>query len=316
VRELVWLDADPGFDDWMTMLMLADLHQTGRIHWIGTSIVHGNAPLAVTMSNAQAIAEYYQLPGILACGHETNLAITAQSILGENGMRTTGAILPSAIKQCSNLNAVDALKQQLQATDQAITLIATGPLTNIAALLESSPATKTKIKKIVLMGGSTDRGNHTAAAEFNIYANPEAASVVFNAGVPITMFGLNLCRQVLLTQEDVAKFRGLPSVQAHCFTGYLDAYQRIRSADGAQAMPIYDPVVAAYLAAPDQFVFQSAKVDVECEGRFTRGMTVCDFKVTTGAKAQVAMCCNGEVVKQIIFESVARYLASLDSLNR
>jgi purine nucleosidase len=310
----VWLDADPGFDDWMTMLILAQAHREKKIRWLGTSIVHGNAPLATTWVNAQAIASQYKLLCEFFQGSATALEgnqITAQNVLGENGMRTTGEpLLTASPKSSITENAIEALIQSVEQNPHSLVLIATGPLTNIAQALKQQPRIAKQVKQLILMGGSTDRGNHTPAAEFNIFADPEAASIVFNSGLNIAMFGLNVCRQILLTQEDVKRFKRLPSPEAKCFAGYLDGYQKIRSHDGSAPMPLYDPIVAAYLLSPALFKLDAARVDIELHGEFTRGMTVCNFKAgtNTAANASVAVQCNAEEVRELLFSYTQTYL--------
>jgi purine nucleosidase len=286
----IWLDADPGFDDWLTMLLLAS---EPALHWAGLSVVAGNAPLHIILDNALRMRALHGWRVPVHAGAAQPLAgaqETAQSILGEQGMRTTGEILPHTRSQADSHDAVQAMLLHLRKTS-CTTLLATGPLTNIALALQQDCAAFAKVDEIILMGGSTDRGNHTPAAEFNMYADPEAADVVFRSGVLIRMFGLNLCRQLLLTQAHVREVKSLPSAAAQIVAGYLDSYQRIRSSDGSVPMPLYDPVVALYLLQPDLFEFQAAPVDIELQGRFTRGMTVCDLRnrKVRPANVQVAM---------------------------
>jgi purine nucleosidase len=298
----VWLDTDPGFDDWLTMLMLAA--QPG-LRWLGVSVVAGNAPLEITLANALRIRHHYGLQVPIYRGSAQPLAgrsETAERILGPQGMRTTGEPLPDVAAAADGDDAVAALVAALQASAEPVTLLAIGPLTNIARALQAAPGIKDHIAEIALMGGSTDRGNHTAAAEFNIYADPEAADVVFSSGIPLRMFGLNVCRQVLLTREHVARVKSWPGERAAWLAGHLEAYQRIRSADGSVPMPVYDPVVAAWLARPDLFTFQPARVDIELQGRFTRGMTVCDFRQPPNA--QVAMTADGPVVVDLLLSII------------
>jgi purine nucleosidase len=313
----IWLDADPGFDDWMTMLILAQAHCERKIAWLGTSIVHGNAPLAITWKNARAIASQYKLPCDFYQGCATALEgsqITAQHILGSNGMRTEGRPLTAApLKSVTTANAIDELLSAIANNSKELVLIATGPLTNIAQALNRQPSIAKQIKQLILMGGSTERGNHTPTAEFNIFADPEAASVVFNSGLNIAMFGLNICRQVMLTQNDVVRFKQMTSEPAKCFAGYLDGYQKIRSRDGSVPMPLYDPIVAAYLIKPSIFELRPARVDIELRGEFTRGMTVCDFKINENIKANanVAMQCNSDEIRKLIFFYTQNYLNCL-----
>ncbi|GAA0765304.1 nucleoside hydrolase [Ideonella azotifigens] len=289
----IWLDTDPGFDDWFTMLLLA---ANPALDWVGTSVVAGNAPLAATFDNAQRIQSHYGLSAPLYSGCDQALAggnETAQHVLGASGMKTTGEPLPpvAATAAGSGPHAVQALIDAVRRHPGELSILAIAPLTNLATALRQAPDIAASIPEILLMGGSTDGGNQTAAAEFNIHADPEAASEVFNAGIPLRMFGLNLCRQITLTQAEVRQVRALASPRAQWFAGYLDAYQRIRSADGAVPMPLYDPVVAAYLSHPEHFEFRPAQVDIELQGRFTRGMTVCEFRPAHQRKppVQVAM---------------------------
>lgn len=307
----VWLDADPGFDDWLTMLMLA-AHP--RLRWLGLSVVAGNAPLDLTLTNALRIRHHYglQVPVYAGCALPLAGALeTAQRVLGAFGMATTGAALPEVDDVADGDDGVAALLAALHASAEPVTLLAIGPLTNIARALQAEPDIGARVAELVLMGGSTERGNHTPAAEFNVYADPEAADIVFNApGLKRRMFGLNLCRQAQLERRHVEQVQAWPGQRAAWLAGYLDAYQRIRSADGHVPMPLYDPVVAAWLWQPGLFSFESARVDIELQGRFTRGMTVCDFRVTAArpANAQVAMRADGAAVTECVLRSVQQAL--------
>lgn len=308
----VWLDTDPGFDDWLTLLMLS-AHPGLRL--LGISAVAGNAPLQVTLANALAIRQLHGLKVPIYRGSDRPLAAaleTAQHILGAQGLRSTGLPLPPSGAPPDGEDAVAALLAALRRSAEPVTLLAIGPLTNIARALQAEPAAAARIGELVLMGGSTDRGNHTPAAEFNIHADPEAADIVFNAGLRLRMFGLNLCRQVLVTQAEVALLRELPGAAAQCLADHFDAYQRIRSADGSAPMPLYDPVVAAWLWRPALFGFQSARVDIELQGRFTRGMTVCDLRPTAlpRANAQVAMTADGPAVVSLMMRVLRQVLQS------
>jgi purine nucleosidase len=292
-KRQIWLDGDPGFDDWLAMLLL---QQLPGLQWVGMSVVAGNAPLAITLDNALRICVLHGWHVPVYAGSAQPLQgaqETAQSILGTQGMRTTGRDLPLATRLPEPVSATSALLQHLRNSSEQTTLLATGPLTNIAHALAQDSSTLRRVKEIVLMGGSTDRGNHTPAAEFNIFADPFAAAQVFASGIPIRMFGLNLCRQLLLTREHVQAIQALSSPQAQVVAGYLDAYQRIRSADGSLSMPLYDPSVVLWLHAPELFEFQEAPVDIELQGQFTRGMTVCDLHNRAGRP------CNAQIATQV-----------------
>ncbi|EJN01807.1 nucleoside hydrolase [Herbaspirillum sp. YR522] len=314
----IWLDTDPGFDDWLAMLLLsANLDVT----WLGVSVVAGNAPLAATYENALRIKKHYHLDVPVYPGCDKPLAAkveTAQEILGASGMSTTGEALPGvdiAQLEAEQLarqqrqpmpHAVDALIEAIRANPGQVTLMCIAPLTNIAVALQRAPEIAPMIKEIILMGGSADQGNHTAAAEFNIYADPEAADIVFNAGIPLRMFGLNLCRQLLVTSAEVQQVRALGTLRAKWLAGYFEAYLRIRSADGSVPMPMYDPAVAIWLKRPELFSFEPARVDIELAGRLTRGMTVCEFRVPRRAQAnaQVAMTVDGPRAMQCMMQEL------------
>ncbi|MGK5070605.1 nucleoside hydrolase [Janthinobacterium sp. RT4P48] len=307
----IWLDTDPGFDDWLTMLLLGS---NPGIEWLGVSVVAGNAPVDITYDNALRIKAHDGLTVPIYRGCEKPLAgviETAQRILGDSGMPTTGEILPSGAAVDASGHAVDALIDAVRAHPGQITIMAIAPMTNLATALSRAPDIAEKIVEIILMGGSTDQGNHTAAAEFNIYADPEAAAQVFQAGIPLRMFGLNLCRQLLVTNAEVQQLRAIGTPRAQRLAGYLEAYVRIRSADGSVPMPMYDPVVALYLEAPQLFQFQSAHVAIELTGELTRGMTVCEFRVPRRApiNTQVAMLADGPAAIALLMQRLAGILA-------
>lgn len=290
-KRRIWLDADPGLDDWLTMLLLAS---QDHLEWVGLSVVAGNAPLAVTLDNALRIRALHGLEVPIHAGAAQPLSMpqeTAQHILGAQGMRTTGPELAPTAQTCDGTDAVRSLLQTLRQGRTPTTVVATGPLTNIAQALLQDRQAMSAVEEIVWMGGSTDIGNHTAVAEFNAFADPEAVAVVLASGLPIRMFGLNLCRQLLLTREHVQALQALPGPVAACVAGYVDAYQRIRSSDGSVPMSLYDPVVALWLMQPEAFDFANLPVEVELQGRHTRGMTVCDLRRKTSrpANVQVAM---------------------------
>lgn len=305
----IWLDTDPGFDDWLTMLMLA---ANPDLDWLGVSVVAGNAPLDITHGNALKIKAHYGLavPIYAGCAEPLSGVIeTAQSILGVGGMRTSGAPLPDVGTAGEQAHAVDALIDAIRRHPGQITVVAIAPMTNLATALAKAPDIAEQIVEIVMMGGSAGTGNHTAAAEFNIYSDPEAADRVFRAGVPIRMFGLNLCRQLMVSKTEVERIKELGTPRARWLAGYFDGYLQIRSPDRSQPMPVYDPVVALYLRWPDLFEFKQAHVDIELKGEFTRGMTVCEFRASkwagnAAANVDVAMTVDGARAVQLLMDEL------------
>jgi inosine-uridine nucleoside N-ribohydrolase len=192
-----------------------------------------------------------------------------------------------------------------------ITLLAVGPLTNVATAFALAPDLPGLLKDLVIMGGSTVGGNATAAAEFNIHADPEAAARVFDCGVPVAMFGLNVCRDVPIGDREVERLRRLPGHAAAVFAGHVDGYVQLGRKRGRPAQALYDPVPVMWLARPDWFDLKPARVDIELAGRFTRGMTVCDLRAPALARAnaRVAMHAQGEAALEWAMAQLERLLS-------
>ncbi len=306
----LWLDTDPGFDDWFAWLLIEALPQW-RLHGVG--VVAGNAPLATTLANALRIQALHGFTTPVYAGCDRPLAqpqLTAQDVLGIDGMESTGRRLPPTTAQPSPGHAVAAFIDTVRAHPGAITLLAVGPLTNIATAFSLAPELPALLKAIVIMGGSTVGGNATAAAEFNIHADPEAAARVFDCGQPVHMFGLNICRQLPVGDAQVTQLRALGTAQALLFADYLDGYVEIARKRGRAMQSLYDPTPVIWLARPELFELKPARVDVELAGRFTRGMTVCDLRAPAlvRANAQVAMQARGDEALAWAVQQLARRL--------
>lgn len=295
-RHKIWFDTDPGFDDWMAWALL---EADPQFELLGLSVVAGNAPLQRTLANALSIKALhgFQTPVFAGCDRPLAQAqVTAQDVLGAHGMATTGALLPEQGHGLSPGHGVQALIDAVRAHPGEVTLLAVGPLSNVATAFAVAPELPSLLRQLVIMGGSTVGGNATAAAEFNIYADPEAAARVFDCGVPVVMFGLNACRQLAVGSAHVAQLRHLDSAAATVFTGYLDGYVDIARQRGRPAQALYDPTPVVWLARPELFELQPGRVEIELAGRFTRGMTVCDLRppALPRANARVAMQAQGE----------------------
>jgi purine nucleosidase len=307
----LWYDTDPGFDDWMAWALL-QAEPTFRVH--GVSVVAGNAPLSVTLANALAIKAFHGFDVPVYAGCDRPLAqapVTAQDVLGADGMETTGPRLPAVATQPAPGHGVLAMIDAVRAHPGRITLLAVGPLTNVAAAFALAPDLPGLLAGLVIMGGSTTGGNATAAAEFNIHADPEAAARVFDCGVPVVMFGLNVCRQLPIGQPQVDRLRAIGSARADLFAGYVDGYVAIGRRRGRAVQSLYDPAPVIWLARPGLFDLQPARVDIELNGRFTRGMTVCDLRAPALARAnaQVAVKAEGEAALEWAMQRLEQLLA-------
>jgi purine nucleosidase len=294
----IWIDTDPGFDDLVT-LVLASRSKSLDIRGIG--VVAGNTLLPRTLHNTLTIADAFDIHAPIYAGCDRALlrvSTTAENVLGAGAFGTLGAKLPEPTRSVSSGHAVLKLIETVLENPNQITLIAIGPLTNIALAMRLEPRLAGLLQEIILMGGSTDRGNHTAAAEYNFYADPEAAAIVFSSGAKITMFGLNLTRQVLLTQNHVARVRESLAVHAVALADMTAHYLQIRA---NKIMPLHDPVTIAFLLRPDLFVLEPAFVQIETGGTHSLGASICEFRAHKAKpNAMVATKADGEAVMELI----------------
>jgi purine nucleosidase len=307
----IWFDTDPGFDDWMAWALL---ESDPQFHLHGVSVVAGNAPLPRTLLNALSIKALHGFRTPVHAGCDRPLVqaqTTAQDVLGAFGMDTTGPVLPEVDHRPDPAHAVSALIDCVRAHPGRITLLAVGPLTNVATAFALAPDLPGLLKDLVIMGGSTVGGNATAAAEFNIHADPEAAARVFDGGVPVAMFGLNVCRDVPIGDREIERLKRLPGPAAAVFAGYVDGYVQIARRRGRSTQSLYDPVPVMWLAHPELFDLRPARVDVELAGRFTRGMTVCDLRAPALARAnaRVAMHAQGQAALEWAMERLEHLLS-------
>ncbi|MDR0594721.1 MAG: nucleoside hydrolase [Bifidobacteriaceae bacterium] len=313
-KQAVWFDCDTGFDDLMALVVLAGLDQ---FEIAGVSTVVGNTSLENTTANTLAVVEAFGIDVPVYRGRSLPLVgqpSTIESLLGEGGMGTIGRRLPPAARRRAEPeHAVQALIDFLRSAERPALVVGTGPLTNVAEALALAPDVVGKIGRLVVMGGSTGAGNHTAAAEFNVFADPEAWAAVLRAGAPLEMFGLNLTRQVLIGPDDEARIRAVGTDLAQAVADHLGAYLRIRDRHRAAPMPLHDPCTTVSLAHPEWFELAPARVDVELAGQLTRGATVCEFRVPRRAEpnALVAVRAEGE---RVVGHVVDRFVEALTLL--
>jgi purine nucleosidase len=298
-----WIDTDMGFDDIAAILVVCHAGQAVD----GISLVFGNAPLSQVEQNAAAAASVFGWTFPLHRGRALPVLgrlETAQGILGDHGMPTAGMRLPDAPVVLHVENAFDALCRWLQAGGRR-RILALGPLTNIAALCLARPDLVALIDDLVWMGGGVTSGNHTASAEFNALADPEALAIVLAHGLPLRMVDLDLCRKVLATPADIAPIRAAGGRNADLLGDLLSGFIDIAIQRGRPAMSLYDAVAAVCFARDELVSWRSARIDVELHGTLTRGRTIVETR--TGREpfnAAYAVDIDVEAARTLVLDSL------------
>lgn len=303
----VIIDCDPGHDD-AVMLMLAVGSGLFDIKAITTSA--GNQTQEKTLKNALRLKTLLAIDTPIYKGSDKPLfrnLIIADQVHGDMGM--DGPILPEPVITPESLSAIEAIAKILTESSEKITIVPTGPLTNIATFLLAYPHLKPRIERISMMGGGAFRGNMTPTAEFNIYVDPEAAAIVFQSGVPITMCGLDVTHKALVFQEDIERFRSIGNRTGQVIAELMDFfsifYRKERpELDGGAAL--HDPCAIAWLIDPSMFQSKACYVDVEVTGKLTAGTTVVDFfdVLKKTPNAEVVYDIDREKYIQLIYDSV------------
>jgi purine nucleosidase len=306
------LDCDPGIDD---ALAIAFACGYPGLELLGLTTVGGNVELAKTTANALSVRDFLGRPDVpVVAGSPVPLLRSvsdARHVHGESGLGA--ARLPAALSGAREGHAVDFLIDTIGAAPGEITLVATGPLTNIALAVRREPGLVTGVRDFVIMGGSAGRGNVTPAAEFNIAADPEAAAIVFGAGWTVTMVGLDVTYQARATAAVQERMRGLGRLAAELLLPALSGYRyEVPAAPGrapgaGDGPAVHDLCALALLAEPSLFGCVPARVEVETSGRWTAGMTVTDFMAPENARnALVAMSVDVPGFWDLVLDSYAR----------
>ncbi len=276
----VIIDCDPGQDDAVALFLA--LSSPDELDVLGITTVAGNVPLSLTQRNARMmcdIAGRRDIPVFAGCDRPmVREAITAEYIHGDTGIDGVEVFEPRTPLQ--QQHAVDFIVETLLAADQhSVTLVPTGPLSNIATALKKQPRIIEHIEQLVIMGGAMrEGGNRSPSAEFNILVDPQAADIVFSCGRPITAMGLDVTHQVLSTRERVAAIGALKNPVAAATAGMLGFFHRYDSNKyGSVGAPLHDPCTIAWLLQPDLFKTKQCNLAVETESELTMGHTAIDF---------------------------------------
>lgn len=303
----VILDGDPGHDDAIAWVLAK---ASPCLEILAVTSVCGNQIIEKTTYNAQRIMALIGLDVPVAKGDPRPIIaepIIAPVVHGQSGL--DGPALPEPKTQLSPLSAVELMAQAIADSEEPVTLIPTGPLTNVAKLLLAYPDLKPKIAQISLMGGGVKMGNWTPAAEFNILVDPEAARLVFRSGIPIIMAGLDVTEKALVCPEDFQRIRAVGNQVAVTVADWLEFFYQFHKTMDYPGAPIHDAVAVAALVKPEILTMQEMYVDVEVSGDYCTGCTVGDWYGSSGKKpnVKVLLDIDREAFVDLLVDAVKTY---------
>lgn len=307
----VIIDCDPGQDDAVALFLA--MASPDELDILGITTVAGNVPLALTHRNARMmcdIADRRDLPVFAGCERPMVLdPITAEYIHGNTGIDGVDAFEPETPLQ--EQHAVDFIIETLLASTVPVTLVPTGPMTNIGTAIQREPAILKNVERVVSMGGAMrEGGNRSPSAEFNVLADPHAADVVYNCGRPVTAMGLDVTHQVLSTRERVGRIRELGNDVAEATAGMLSFFHRYDTRKyGSEGAPLHDPCTIAWLLRPELFETKACNISVEKESQLTLGHTAVDFWHVTERPDNVEWACevDADGFYDLLVERLARF---------
>ena len=270
------LDCDPGHDDAVAIMLAA---REPSLELLGVSVVAGNQTLENTQRNARNVLQWLgaDIPVYAGCDRPmVRDKVIAADIHGSTGL--DGPVFPPLLKRLEPEHAVQFLIRTLLESEGDITVVTTGPMTNLAMAMRLEPKITEKIRRIVLMGGSFTNGNVTPAAEFNILADAEAASVCFRSGRPITMVGLDVTRKALCYPEIVERMGRIGNRASNLFVALMGHFCKTqKQIFGWEGGPLHDPVTIAYLIDPEVLVTKPMNVQIDIRSTQSYGRTNCDY---------------------------------------
>jgi inosine-uridine nucleoside N-ribohydrolase len=301
----VLIDCDPGHDDAMALLLAL---ASPELELLGVTTVHGNQTLEKTTANALRVLEFAGRGDVpVAAGAGRPLLrepIVAASVHGETGL--DGPDLPPPAGKPSTAHAVDFLAHRLHEAGRPVTLVPTGPLTNVAMLLQRHPDVKDDIARIVLMGGAIAEGNVTPAAEFNIWVDPEAAQRVLHSGIEVTMVGLDVTHRALMTPDHAERLRAagrVGAMVAELWAFYHRYHVRVYDFPGT---PVHDALAVAHVIDGGLLTTRHRNVEIDCSSELCRGRTVVDLWQISGREpnCHVAVEVDGDRFLELLVERI------------
>jgi pyrimidine-specific ribonucleoside hydrolase len=273
-KKPIIMDCDPGTDDALALLMVA---AADNIELRAITTVAGNLNKAMTSYNARKMADYFSIKVPIGEGAYPlmkNFEPLDISICGVSGLGD--AVLPEPVRDIDARPSVQILYQEAVEAKGELEILATGPLTNLALLIREYPQVKELIKQIVLMGGAVTGGNITPKAEFNIYTDAEAAKIVFQSGIPITMIGLEVCYETPVYKEELGRLLARGGKAADFIAGIMYYPGNESRPFPEEGLFIYDALAAVAIIDPGAMKAKAYYVDVETKGEITYGQTVVD----------------------------------------
>jgi pyrimidine-specific ribonucleoside hydrolase len=309
-KKNIIVDTDPGHDDAIAIMLL--LAHPQRFNILGYVTVAGNQTSDKVTTNMLKIAELLRSDAPVVRGSlkplERDLE-TGASAHGVSGM--DGPDLPPPARRPLDEDPTDFLHRTIIEAEGPVTILALGPLTNIATLLLAHPEAREKIERISLMGGGLHNGNKTATAEFNIYVDPEAAEIVFSSGIPIVMSGLDVTEKANIQPSDWKSLHE-GGIASRFTADLLEFYGKYAKEHGFDGSSLHDPCAAAYLIDPSLFSGTSYAVHVETTGTLTRGMTVADRRKFASEKPNALVLT--EVDNRRFIDLVLQSIRTLDTM--
>ena len=314
MKKKIILDCDPGLDDAVAIIMAL---ASENIELMAITTVAGNQTQEKILKNAKNILKLCEREDvILARGNEKPLLqelFVAEEIHGESGLGEV--FLEESNMEISDLKAWDLMAKLIKENEGEITLVGTGPLTNIAIFIKTYPELLNKIKGICIMGGACFGGNVTPQAEFNIYVDPEAAAIVFKSGIKVIMCGLDVTLKAQLYREEIEEIRHTGNrvgvVVAELMDYYIKRTTKFFLADEEheEGAHLHDPCTIAYMDDESIFVSEDCNVEVELAGEFTRGSTVVDYNkvMEKPLNASVVFDLDREKLITLLKKSIKKY---------
>ena len=274
MKRNIILDCDPGHDDAVAILLAG---KNPNINLLGISAVAGNQTIQKTARNALNVATYLGINVPICIGCEFPMVrerVICAAIHGESGL--DGFDFPDYGDRFNKRHGVQLIIDSVMNNDK-VTIVATGPLTNVAMAIKMEPRILEKLDEIIIMGGSVDNGNTSTAAEFNIMCDPEAAHVVFSSGVTVRMVGLNVTRKVIVTDEVVNRMEKINNKASDMFVKLMKVFnENQRKTFGVAAGPLHDPATIASIIDNDLIKWQKMNVVIDISHGPSYGRTNCD----------------------------------------